>query len=100
MSRLIEYPWIESPAARFWLGVTVPVPLAAVSTVIEVAAAGSICRAASSVLVRYSPVTVWAPETVEPQLARAQLPSGVIEKVVSPVTSPRELPYTSNASDV
>ena len=37
------------------------------------------------------PVTVWAPATVALQLAPVQLPSGPMEKVVAPVTSPREL---------
>ena len=37
------------------------------------------------------PVTVWAPTTVALQLAPVQAPSGPMEKVVAPVTSPREL---------
>ena len=41
------------------------------------------------------PVTVWAPATVAVQTLPLQEPSGPIEKVVAPVTSPSGLPYWS-----
>ena len=48
-----------------------------------------------AVLPPYEPVTVCAPAMVAEQVLPAHVPSGVMEKVVEPVTSPRLLVYES-----
>src|SRR4051812_50210684 len=67
-------------------------------TVMWSIAAGVTCRVASSVwckeLVSVA-VTVWSPATLVVQVAAVQLPLGAMAKVLSPVTSPRELANTS-----
>ena len=53
-------------------------------------------RLASSANEPSVPVTVWGPATVAVQTLAVHEPSGEIENVVSPVTSPRELPNWSD----
>ena len=53
------------------------------------------CSAAFALFPEFVPVTVWAPTVEAVQVAPVHEPSGAIENVVEPVTSPSEFPAAS-----